>query len=210
MLEALMKWQKNIECEVEEMAVNLNKGDKVALSKDNVVTKISVGLGWDIAKYDDDGDFDLDASAFVITKTGMTRCDEDFIFYNNLKHPSGGIEHSGDNLTGSGSGDDEVIRVDLSRLPKYADKIVFCVTIHEAVRRMQNFGMVENSYIRIVDDTNGKELMRYDLKDNFGNATAMIAGEIYKDESEWKFHAVGDGFEGSLFDLCEKYGIEVK
>lgn len=191
------------------MAVSLNKGDKVSLSKDNIVTKISVCLGWDIAKYDDDGDFDLDASAFVLTKTGMTRCDEDFIFYNNLKHPSGGIEHSGDNLTGAGSGDDEVIKVNLSSLPKYADKIVFCVTIHEAVRRMQNFGMVENSYIRIVDGTTGKEIMRYDLKDKFGNATAVIAGEIYKDESEWKFHAVGDGFEGSLFDLCGKYGIEV-
>lgn len=191
------------------MGVSLNKGDKVALSKDNKVNKVSIGLGWDTAKYDNDGDFDLDASAFVINKNGMTRCDEDFIFYNNLKHPSGGIVHSGDNLTGTGNGDDEVIKVNLSKLPKYADKIVFCVTIHEAERRMQNFGMVENSYIRVIDDHNGKEILRYDLKEKFSDSTAIIAGEIYKDDSEWKFHAVGNGFNGGLLDLCEKFGIEV-
>lgn len=192
------------------MSVSLKKGDKVALSKDSIVTKISICLGWDTARYDEDGDFDLDASAFVVGKTGLTRCDEDFIFYNNLKHPSGGIEHSGDNLTGAGDGDDEVIKVNLSKLPKYADKIIFCVTIHEAERRMQNFGMVENSFIRIVNDMDGREIIRYDLKEKFGNSTAIIAGEIYKDGNEWKFHAVGDGFVGGLFDLCEKYGIEVK
>ena len=192
------------------MSVSLKKGDKVALSKDSVVNKISVCLGWDTAKYDDDGDFDLDASAFAVGKTGLTRFDEDFVFYNNLEHPSGGIIHSGDNLTGTGDGDDEVIKVILSKLPKYVDKIVFCVTIHEAARRMQNFGMVENSYIRIVDDITGREIMRYDLKEKFGNSTTIIAGEIYKDESEWKFHAVGEEVVGGLFDLCEKFGIEVK
>ena len=130
------------------MSVSLKKGERVALSKDSIVDGISVCLGWDTAKYDDDGDFDLDASAFVVTKTGMTRCDEDFIFYNNLEHPSGGVIHSGDNLTGSGDGDDEVIKVILEKLPKYAERIVFCATIFEAERRMQNFGMVDNSWQR--------------------------------------------------------------
>lgn len=192
------------------MSVSLNKGDRVELSKDSRVNAVSVCLGWDTAKYDDDGDFDLDASAFVIGKNGMTRRDEDFIFYNNLQHPSGGITHSGDNLTGGGDGDDEVIKVVLNKLPKYAEKIVFCVTIHEAERRMQNFGMVENSFIRVVDDNTGREIARYDLKEKFGDSTAIIAGEIYRDGSGWKFHAVGDGFNGGLFDLCEKFGIEVK
>lgn len=191
------------------MSVNLKKGDRVALSKDSKVDKVSVCLGWDTAKYDDDGDFDLDASAFILSKTGLTRCDEDFVFYNNLRHPSGSVEHSGDNLTGAGDGDDEVIKVNLSRLPRYADKIVFCVTIHEAGRRMQNFGMVENSFIRIVDDETHTEIMRYDLKERFGDKTAIIAGEIYKDGTEWKFHAIGDGLNGDLLTLCEKFGIEV-
>lgn len=191
------------------MSVNLKKGDRVALSKDSKVDEVSVCIGWDTARYDNDGDFDLDASAFILSKTGMTRCDEDFIFYNNLRHPSGSVIHSGDNLTGAGDGDDEVIRVNLSKLPRYAEKIVFCVTIHEAARRMQNFGMVENSYIRIVDDRTRNEIIRYDLKERFGDKTAIIAGEIYKDGSEWKFHAVGDGFAGDLFAMCEKFGIEV-
>ena len=192
------------------MSVSLKKGDKVALSKDSIVNRISVCLGWDTAKYDDDGDFDLDASAFVVTKAGITRSDSDFVFYNNLKHPSGGVIHSGDNLTGSGNGDDEVIRVDLEKLPKYADKVVFCVTIFEAERRMQNFGMVENSYIRIVDDVTGNEIMRYDLKEKFGNSTAIIAGEIYRDESKWKFHAVGEGLDGGLLELCKEFEVEVE
>lgn len=192
------------------MSVSLNKGDRVELSKDSRVNAVSVCLGWDTAKYDDDGDFDLDVSAFVIGRNGMTRRDEDFIFYNNLQHPSGGITHSGDNLTGGGDGDDEVIKVVLNKLPKYAEKVVFCVTIHEAERRMQNFGMVENSFIRVVDDNTGSEITRYDLKEKFGDSTAIIAGEIYRDGSGWKFHAVGDGFNGGLFDLCEKFGIEVK
>lgn len=190
------------------MSVSLNKGDRVELSKDSRVNAVSVCLGWDTAKYDDDGDFDLDASAFVIGRNGMTRRDEDFIFYNNLQHPSGGITHSGDNLTGGGDGDDEVIKVVLDKLPKYAEKVVFCVTIHEAERRMQNFGMVENSFIRVVDDNTGCEITRYDLKEKFGDSTAIIAGEIYRDGSGWKFHAVGDGFNGGLFDLCEKFGLD--
>ncbi len=191
------------------MSVSLQKGDRLTLSKDNVVGKVSVGIGWDVAKFEEDGTFDLDASAFILGKNGMTRCDEDLVFYNNLRHPTGSVIHSGDNLTGDGDGDDEVIKVDLNSLPKYAEKIVFCVTIHEANRRMQNFGMVENSYIRVVDDSTKKEIARYDLREDFSNDIAVIAGEIYKDDSEWKFHAVGDGFRGDLMALCNKYGIEV-
>lgn len=191
------------------MSVNLKKGDRVALSKDSKVDRVSVCLGWDTSKYDESGDFDLDASAFILTKADMTRCDDDFIFYNNLKHPTGSVIHSGDNLTGAGDGDDEVIKVNLSKLPKYAEKILFCVTIHEAVRRMQNFGMIENSFIRIVDDNTQAEILRYDLKEQFGDKTSIIAGEIYKDGTEWKFHAIGEGYRGDLMFLCEKFGIEV-
>ena len=190
------------------MSVSLKKGERVALSKDSIVDGISVGLGWDTAKYDDDGDFDLDASAFVVTKTGMTRCDEDFIFYNNLEHPSGGVIHSGDNLTGSGDGDDEVIKVILEKLPKYAERIVFCATIFEAERRMQNFGMVSNAVMTICDYDN-PDGDKYDLKEKFGNSTAIIAGEIYRDGNDWKFHAIGEGVVRGLEELCEKFGIEV-
>ena len=190
--------------------VSLVKGQKVDLTKGNAgLKKILVGLGWDTNKYDGD-DFDLDASAFLLDKNGKVTTDKDFVFFNNLVHPSGAVKHMGDNLTGGGDGDDEVIKVVLNKLPKYAEKVVFCVTIHEAERRMQNFGMVENSFIRVVDDNTGSEITRYDLKEKFGDSTAIIAGEIYRDGSGWKFHAVGDGFNGGLFDLCEKFGIEVK
>lgn len=190
------------------MSVRLSKGDKIALSKDSLVNNISVCIGWDISKYDD-GNIDLDVSAFVIGKSGLTRCDQDFIFYHNLKHPSGAVIHSGDNLDGTGDGDDEIIKVVLDKLPAYADKIVFCVTIYEADRRMQNFGMIDNSYIRVVNDDTNDEILKYDLKEKFGSSTAVIAGEIYKEGDGWKFHAVGDGFIGGLFGLCNKFGIEV-
>lgn len=189
--------------------VNLVKGQKVDLTKGNEGLKqIVVGLGWDVNKYDGDN-FDLDSSAFLLGANGKVTNDKDFVFFNNLRHPSGAVVHMGDNLTGDGDGDDEVIKVVLSKIPKYAEKIVFCVTIHEAERRMQNFGMVDNSFIRVVDDNTRREILRYDLKEKFGNSTAIIAGEIYRDGTEWKFHAVGDGFNGGLFDLCEKFGIEV-
>lgn len=191
------------------MSVSLKKGDKVALSKDSKVNEVSVRIGWDVSRYDD-GDVDLDVSAFILNRNGMTRGDEDLIFYNNLKHPSGSVVHSGDNLTGNGNGDDEIIKVVLEKLPKYADKIVFCVTINEAERRMQNFEMVENAFIRVVDDRIGNEILRYDITEKFGSSTSIIAGEIYRDGEEWKFHAVGTGHNGGLLEFCEKYGIEVK
>lgn len=191
------------------MSVSLKKGDKVALSKDSKVNEVSVCIGWDVSRYDD-GDVDLDVSAFILNKNGMTRCDEDFIFYNNLRHPSGSVIHSGDNLTGNGDGDDEVIKVVLAKLPKYADRIVFCVTINDADRRMQNFEMVDNAFIRVVDDNTGNEILRYDIAEKFGDSTSITAGEIYKDGNEWKFHAVGTGHSGGLMEFCEKYGIEVQ
>lgn len=192
------------------MSVSLSKNERVALSKDNSVTKVKVCLGWETAKYDDDGDFDLDSSCFAIQRNGMTRCDEDFVFYGNLKHPSGAITHAGDDLVGGGNKDNEVVSVDLSKVPKYVDKIVFTTTIFEAERRMQNFGMVNKSFIRVVDDVTGKEILRYDLKETFSSETAVIIGEIYKDGSGWKFKAIGEGFEGGLAKICEKFGIEVK
>ncbi len=192
------------------MSVSLSKGEKIELSKDNSVTKISVCIGWETARYDDDGDFDLDASAFITQKNGMTRCDEDFIFYGNLKHPSGAVKHSGDDLVGGGDKDNEIIKVDLSKIPSYADKITFAVTIYEADRRMQNFGMVDKSFIRVVDDMTGKEILRYDLKENFDSETGIIAGEIYKDGKEWKFHASGQGVQIGLVEICNKFGIDIK
>lgn len=191
------------------MSVSLKKGDKVALSKDSKVNEVSVRIGWDVSRYDD-GDVDLDVSAFILNKNNVTRCDDDLIFYNNLKHPSGSVIHSGDNLTGNGNGDDEIISVVLEKLPKYAEKIVFCVTINEAERRMQNFEMVENAFIRVVDDRTNNEILRYNITEKFGSSTAIIAGEIYRDGNEWKFHAVGTGHSGGLLDFCEKYGIEVE
>lgn len=190
------------------MSVSLSKGQAVTLTKDSTINNISVRLGWETSRYDD-GDFDLDASCFAIQKNGMTRRDEDFVFYGNLKHPSGSIIHSGDDLVGGGNKDNEIIRVKLSEIPSYVDKIVFVVTIYEAERRMQNFGMVDNSFIRVVDDFSGKEVLRYDLKEKFGDATAIEIGEIYRDGHDWKFHATGTGFAGGLENLCEKFGVEI-
>ena len=191
------------------MSVSLSKGQAVTLTKDSTVNNISVRLGWETAKYDD-GDFDLDASCFAVQSNGKTRRDEDFVFYGNLRHPSGGIIHSGDDLVGGGNKDNEIINVKLSDIPRYVDKIVFVVTIYEADRRMQNFGMIENSFIRIVDERTKKEILRYDLKERFGDATAIEVGEIYREGLDWKFHATGTGVSGGLEALCEKFGIEVR
>lgn len=192
------------------MSVSLSKGEKIELSKDSNVTRISVCIGWETARYDDDGDFDLDASAFVLNEKGRTRCDEDFVFYGNLIHPSKAIKHSGDDLVGGGDKDNEIIKIDLSNMPSYAKKIAFAVTIYEAERRMQNFGMVDKSFIRVVDDMTGKEILRYDLKEKFDSETGIIAGEIYKDGSEWKFHALGQGINEGLMEICNKFGIDVR
>jgi len=192
------------------MAISLSKGQKVDLTKGNPsLTKVLVGLGWDTNKYDGGFDFDLDAAAFVLGANGKVSSDEDFVFYNNLKHKSGAIEHLGDNLTGSGEGDDEEIKIDLAKVPENVEKIDFTVTIHEADTRKQNFGQVSNAFIRIVDETNGKELVRYDLGEDFSVETALVVGEIYRHNGEWKFNAIGSGFSGGLAALCRNFGVNV-
>ncbi len=191
------------------MPINLKKGQKVDLTKSNPgLSKIMVGLGWDVNKYDTGGAFDFDTSAFLLTDSGKVGVQEDFVFYGNLKHPSGAVVHMGDNLTGEGDGDDEQIEIDLSKVPSNITKIDFTVTIYEAEERRQNFGQVSNAFIRIVDMANQQELLRYDLDEDFSIETALIVGELYKNGSEWKFSAIGSGFQGGLAALCRNFGID--
>ena len=192
------------------MAVNLSKGQKVELTKNNPgLSKILVGLGWDINRYDGGYDFDLDAAAFLLGANGKVTSDADFVFYNNLKHPSGSVEHMGDNRTGAGEGDDEQILIDLNAVPANIQKIDFTVTIYEADERQQNFGQVSNAYIHVLDETNSRELIRYDLGEDFSIETAMVVGEIYRHQGEWKFNAIGSGFKGGLRALGLNYGVNV-
>ena len=192
------------------VAVTLSKGQKVDLTKGNPsLTKVLVGLGWDTNKYEGGFDFDLDAAAFLLGANGKVPSDEDFVFYNNLKHNSGAVEHMGDNLTGGGAGDDEQIKIDLSKIPANIEKIDFTVTIHEAVTRGQNFGQVSNAFIRVADETSGQELIRYDLGEDFSVETALVVGEIYRRNGEWKFNAIGSGFSGGLAALCRNFGVNV-
>lgn len=196
------------------MAVSLSKGQKVDLTKGNPgLSKIIVGLGWDTNKYDGGADFDLDAAAFLLAANGKVASDSDFVFYGNLKHSSGGVEHMGDNLTGEGDGDDEQIKVNLASVPASVEKIGFTVTIYEAESRKQNFGQVSNAYIRIVDETSNAELIRYDLGEDFSVETAVVVGELYRNNGEWKFNAIGSGFQGGLQGglkaLCQNYGVNV-
>ncbi len=191
------------------MPISLQKGQKVDLTKGNPSLRhVLVGLGWDVNRYDGGFDFDLDASAFLLTANGQTPNTDAFVFYGNLKHPSGAVEHMGDNLTGEGDGDDEQITVDLGAIPQNIEKIAFTVTIYEADKRHQNFGQVANAYIRIVDSDTNQELIRYDLGEDFSIETAIVVGEIYRYNGEWKFNAVGSGFQGGLAALCANYGIE--
>ena len=192
------------------MAVSLSKGQKVDLTKGNPgLSKIIVGLGWDTNKYDGGADFDLDAAAFLLAANGKVASDSDFVFYGNLKHKSGSVEHMGDNLTGEGDGDDEQIKIDLSKIPENIARVAFTVTIYDAENRRQNFGQVSNAYIRIVDTVTNQEIIRYDLGEDFSIETAVVVGEIYRINGEWKFNAIGSGFQGGLAALCGHYGIEV-
>ena len=196
--------------EEEEMAINLTKGQKVDLTKGNPsLKKLMVGLGWDTNRYDGGADFDLDAAAFLLGADGRVPVDADFVFYGNLKHNSGSVEHMGDNLTGEGDGDDEQILVDLSKVPANIEKIAFTVTIYEAEQRKQNFGQVSNSFIRIVDEEKNQEIVRYDLGEDFSIETAVVVGELYRHNGEWKFNAIGSGFQGGLAALCRNYGVNV-
>ncbi|MCR5718857.1 MAG: TerD family protein [Oscillospiraceae bacterium] len=193
------------------MPINLSKGQKVSLTKGNPGLKnIMVGLGWDVNAFDSGADFDLDASAFLAGANGKCPTEKEFIFYGNLKHESGAVEHMGDNLTGSGDGDDEQIMVDLSLVPANIEKIAFTVTIYEAEKRHQNFGQVSNAFIRIVDTTTNTEIIRYDLGEDFSIETAIVVGELYKNNGEWKFNAIGSGFQGGLAALCGHYGIDAE
>ena len=193
------------------MPINLSKGQKVDLTKGNPgLTSIMVGLGWDVNAFDSGSAFDLDASAFMLGENAKCPTDKDFIFYGNLKHTSESVEHMGDNLTGEGDGDDEQIKVDLTKIPANISKIAFAVTIYDAETRRQNFGQVSNSFIRIVDNSNGQELIRYDLGEDFSIETAVVVGELYRNNGEWKFNAIGSGFQGGLAALCGHYGIDAE
>ena len=182
------------------MPISLKKGQKVSLSKENPgLTKLMVGLGWDVNAFDTGGSFDLDAAAFLLGENGKITRTEDFVFYGNLQHPSGAVEHMGDNLTGAGDGDDEQIKVDLSLVPENIQRVAFTVTIYDADVRRQNFGQVNNAFIRIVDE-----------REDFSIETAAIFGELYKHNGEWKFNAIGSGYQGGLAALCANYGVEVE
>jgi tellurium resistance protein TerD len=193
------------------MPINLTKGQKVSLTKDNPGLKnVVVGLGWDVNAFDTGGDFDLDAAAFLLNDSGRVSDSLDFVFYGNLKHKSGSVEHLGDNRTGAGEGDDEQIKVNLSLVPANVTKITFTATIYDAETRRQNFGQVANAFIRIYDEVTGKEIVRYDLAEDFSIETAVVFGELYKNGSEWKFNAIGSGYQGGLAALCNSFGVDVE
>jgi len=189
------------------MAISLSKGGNISLSKtDPSLVRMVVGLGWD-ERQTDGKEFDLDASAFILGADGKCRKDTDFIFYNNMKSLDGAVEHTGDNRTGAGEGDDEQIKVDLSKLSADVDKIAITVTIHDADQRSQNFGQVANAFIRIANGDNGSEVVRYDLTEDYSTETAMVFGELYKHNDEWKFRAVGQGYAGGLAAMAMQYGL---
>jgi tellurium resistance protein TerD len=191
------------------MSVSLNKGGNVSLTKEAPnLTAVQVGLGWD-ARTTTGSDFDLDASALLTAEDGKVASDQHFVFFNNLKSPDGSVEHTGDNLTGEGEGDDEVINVDLSAVPGDVAKIVFPVSIYEAEARQQSFGQVRNAYIRVVDKSNGNELARYDLSEDASTETAMVFGELYRNGAEWKFRAIGQGYASGLAGIARDYGVNV-
>ncbi|MDR0520946.1 MAG: TerD family protein [Planctomycetaceae bacterium] len=191
------------------MAISLVKGANTSLTKDNPgLNKIQVGLGWDV-RATSGAAFDLDASAFLLNAAGKVRSDRDFIFYNQLKSADGSVEHTGDNRTGEGEGDDEMLYVTLASVPADVQKIAFTVTIHEAAANKQNFGQVSSAFIRIVNRDSGEEIARFDLSEDASTDTAMIFGELYRHGGEWKFKAVGQGFTGGLEALAKNYGVNL-
>lgn len=192
------------------MALNLRKGQKIDLTKGNLgLSKLLIGLGWDTNKYRGGYDFDLDVTAFLLKGDNKVSSNQDFVYYGNLQHISGSVEHMGDNLIGGTGGDDEQIKVDLSRVPDDIERIAIAVTIYDADNRNQNFGQVSNAYIHIGDTTTNTELLRYDLEEDFSYETSMVVGEIYRYKGEWKFNAVGSGFKGGLKSLCLNYGVNL-
>ncbi|MCB1658068.1 MAG: TerD family protein [Moraxellaceae bacterium] len=191
------------------MAISLQKGGNVNLSKEApTMTKMVVGLGWDV-RATDGAAFDLDAVAFVLKADGKVRADSDFIFFNNKQNAEGSVVHGGDNRTGEGDGDDETIIIDLSKMPADVEKVAVCVTIYDADSRRQNFGQVSRAYVRVVNDAGQQEVARYDLSEDGSVETAMIFGEVYRHNGEWKFKAIGQGFKGGLGPLAASYGVNV-
>jgi len=191
------------------MSVSLSKGGNVSLSKEAPgLTAVNVGLGWD-ARTTSGTDFDLDASALLVNSTGKILSDQYFVFFNNLTSPDGSVEHTGDNLTGEGEGDDEMIKVNLAAVPAEVDKIVFAVSIYDAETRSQSFGQVRNAFIRVVNQAGGAEIARYDLSEDASTETAMIFGEVYRNGPEWKFRAVGQGYSTGLAGIARDYGVNV-
>jgi len=187
----------------------LIKGANISLSRtDPSLERILIGLGWK-ARETEGVDFDLDASAFLLGENGKVARDEDFIFYNQLTSTCGSVEHTGDNLTGAGEGDDEALKIDLVKLPSTIKRVVVCVTIHEADSRGQNFGQVSEAFIRIANLDDDHEIARFDLSEDYSTETAMIFGEVYRRGDEWKFKAVGQGFSGGLAALCHQFGVDV-
>ncbi|OIJ94680.1 chemical-damaging agent resistance protein C [Streptomyces sp. MUSC 14] len=191
------------------MGVSLAKGGNVSLSKEAPgLTAVEIGLGWDV-RTTTGADYDLDASALLLNASGKVVSDQHFVFYNNLRSPDGSVEHTGDNLTGEGEGDDEVIKVNLAVVPVDVDRIVFPVSIHEADARGQSFGQVGNAYIRVVNQAGGQEIARYDLSEDASTETAMVFGELYRHGGEWKFRAVGQGYASGLRGIAADFGVNV-
>ncbi len=191
------------------MALSLSKGQNLSLSKtDPGLTNILIGLGWD-ARATDGQDFDLDASVFLLAESGKVRSDADFIFYNQLQSGCGSVVHTGDNRTGEGDGDDESVKVDLVRVPPDVQRIAITVTIDKAEEKRQSFGQVSNAFIRIVNDATGAEVVRYDLSEDYSTETAMVFGEVYRNNGEWKFKAIGQGYAGGLKAMCAQFGINI-
>ncbi|MDI2587166.1 MULTISPECIES: TerD family protein [unclassified Psychrobacillus] len=190
------------------MGINLSKGQKVDLTKTNPgLVNVTVGLGWDTNKYDGGNDFDLDSSVFLLGSNGKCSSESDFIFYNNTTGAGGAVVHTGDNRTGDGDGDDEQVNINLSTVPASIEKIAFSITIHDAEARGQNFGQVNNSYARILNADSGEELIRYDLGEDFSIETAVVVGELYRHNGEWKFNAIGSGYQGGLAALVTDFGL---
>lgn len=191
------------------MSVSLVKGQKIDLTKGNSgLQRVTFGLGWDTNKYDGQENFDLDVSAFLVDENEKVSGEQDFIFYGQPQHPSEALIYSGDNQSGEGTGDDETMDVNLSKIPARIQKIIFCATIYDAESRLQNFGMVSNAYIRAFDD-NSSELFYFDLGEDFSTETGVIAGELYRYNGNWKFNAIGTGVVDSLSGICKKFGVEI-
>lgn len=190
------------------MGVSLTKGGRVSLNKEAPgLKKILIGLGWDTNTSDTGAEFDLDASVFLLNTQGKVQNDRDFVFYNNLTSTDGSVTHTGDNRTGDGDGDDEAIKIDLSKISSYIKEISIVVTIHEALQRKQNFGMVRNAFVRLVNDETNQEIVRYDLEEDYSTETGLLFGRLYFKDNEWKFTAVGTGYKDGLDGFCRQYGI---